>query len=154
MHMTGQDFPNYSSSEGAPSDCSDEAWPSHSMVEEDVGQEVTLLVAHGSHVVGLGPGWPDLVSSPPAGREPARCIHRSCRSDSSTPRPLFPPVVLLTAFGSVVVLVAQGHVRGLSRPSSAHLGYQPVVVFAVAVAVVVLRFHRCSWRLQRGRIRA
>ena len=82
MHMTGQDFPNYSSSEGAPSDCSDEAWPSHSMVEEDVGQEVTLLVAHGPHVVGLGPGWPDLVSSPPAGREPARCIHRSCRSES------------------------------------------------------------------------
>ena len=61
MHMTGQDFPNYSSSEGAPSDCSDEAWPSHSLVEEDVGQEVTLLV-----------GWPDLASSPPAGRELAR----------------------------------------------------------------------------------
>ena len=30
MQMTGQDFPNYSSSEGAPSDCSVEAWPSHS----------------------------------------------------------------------------------------------------------------------------
>ena len=30
MQVTGQDFPNYSSSEGAPSDCSVEAWPSHS----------------------------------------------------------------------------------------------------------------------------
>ena len=56
MHVTGQDFPNYSSSEGAPSDCSDEAWPSHSLVEEDVGLEVTLLV-----------GWPDLVGSFPRG---------------------------------------------------------------------------------------
>ena len=42
--MTGQDFPNYSSTEGAPSDCSVEAWPSHSEVEEDVEHEATLLV--------------------------------------------------------------------------------------------------------------
>ena len=42
--MTGQDFPNYSSTEGAPSDCSVEAWPSHSEVEEDVEDEATLLV--------------------------------------------------------------------------------------------------------------
>ena len=61
MHMTGQNFLNYSSSEEAPSDCSDEAWPSHSLVEEDVGLEVTLLV-----------GWPDLVSSSPAKKELAR----------------------------------------------------------------------------------
>ena len=40
--MTGQDFPNYSSTEGAPSDCSVEAWPGHSEVEEDVEHEATL----------------------------------------------------------------------------------------------------------------
>ena len=40
--MTGQDFPNYSSTEGAPSDCSVEAWPCHSEVEEDVEHEATL----------------------------------------------------------------------------------------------------------------
>ena len=40
--MTGQDFPNYSSTEGAPSDCSAEAWPGHSEVEEDVEHEATL----------------------------------------------------------------------------------------------------------------
>ena len=45
MHMTGQDFPNYSSSEEAPSDCSDEAWPSHSMVAVDDEDEVNLLAA-------------------------------------------------------------------------------------------------------------
>ena len=61
MHVTGQDFPNYSSSDGTPSDCSDEAWPSHSQVEEDVGHEVALLV-----------GWPDLAGSPPAGKELTR----------------------------------------------------------------------------------
>ena len=61
MHVTGQDFLNYSSSEEAPSDCSDEAWPIHSQVEEDVGHEVALLV-----------GWADLASCPPAGREPTR----------------------------------------------------------------------------------
>ena len=48
--MTGQDFPNYSSSEGAPSDCSDEAWPSHSMVVEDEEHEVNLLAAQDLHV--------------------------------------------------------------------------------------------------------
>ena len=42
--MTGQDFPNYSSTEGAPSDCSVEAWPGHSEVEEDVEHEATLQV--------------------------------------------------------------------------------------------------------------
>ena len=42
MHVTGQDFPNYSSSEGAPSDCSVEAWPTHSEVEEDVEHEENL----------------------------------------------------------------------------------------------------------------
>ena len=42
--MTGQDFPNYSSTEGAPSDCSVEAWPGHSEVEEDVEHEATLHV--------------------------------------------------------------------------------------------------------------
>ena len=41
------------------------------------------------------------------------------------------------------VLVAQGHVRGRSRPPSALLGYQPVSVFAVVGAVVVLCFHLC-----------
>ena len=40
--MTGQDFPNYSSTEGAPSDCSVEAWPGHSEVEEDVDTEGDL----------------------------------------------------------------------------------------------------------------
>ena len=40
--MTGQDFPNYSSTEGAPSDCSVEAWPGHSEVEEDVEHEGDL----------------------------------------------------------------------------------------------------------------
>ena len=40
--MTGQDFLNYSSTEGAPSDCSVEAWPCHSEVEEEVEHEATL----------------------------------------------------------------------------------------------------------------
>ena len=52
MHMTGQDFPKHSSSEGAPSDCSDEAWPSHSMVEEDGEHEENL------QLVGLELGPP------------------------------------------------------------------------------------------------
>ena len=46
---------------------------------------------------------------------------------------------VLTDSGTAVVLVAQGHVRGRSRPSSAHLGYQPVLV----CVVVVLCFHLC-----------
>ena len=40
--MTGQDFPNYSSTEGAPSDCSVEAWPGHSEVVDDVEHEADL----------------------------------------------------------------------------------------------------------------
>ena len=43
-NVTGQDFPNYSSTEGAPSDCSVEAWPGHSEVEEDVEHEGDLHV--------------------------------------------------------------------------------------------------------------
>ena len=45
IHVTGHDFPKHSSSEGAPSDCSDEAWPSHSMAVEDEEDEVNLLAA-------------------------------------------------------------------------------------------------------------
>ena len=54
------------------------------------------------------------------------------------------------AASGVAVVVAQGHVRGLGRPPSAHLGYQPASAFVVggAVAVgfavvVVLRSHSC-----------
>ena len=46
-------------------------------------------------------------------------------------------VVHVTDSGSAVV-VAQGHVRGLSRPPSALLGYQPVSAFAMCGAVVVV----------------
>ena len=51
-------------------------------------------------------------------------------------------VVHVTDSGSAVV-VAQGHVRGLSRPPSALLGYQPVWAFALCGAVVGLCFHLC-----------
>ena len=51
-------------------------------------------------------------------------------------------VVHITDSGAAVV-VAQGHVRGLSRPPSALLGYQPVSAFALCGAVVVLCFHLC-----------
>ena len=43
-NVTGQDFSKHSSSEGAPSDCSDEAFPGHSLAEEDEEQEGNLLV--------------------------------------------------------------------------------------------------------------
>ena len=48
------------------------------------------------------------------------------------------------ADSGAAVVVAQGHVRGLGRPPSAHLGYQPVLAFAVCGTVVVLCSHlRC-----------
>ena len=36
--------------------------------------------------------------------------------------------LLVTDSATAVVAVAQGHVRGRSRPPSAHLGYQPVLL--------------------------
>ena len=99
-HVTGQDFPKHSSSEGAPSDCSDEAWPSHSMVVEDEEHEVNLLATQNLRVeANLG--------------------------------------AVQVADSGAAVVVAQGHVRGLGRPPSAHLGYQPVSAFAISGAVVV-----------------
>ena len=47
------------------------------------------------------------------------------------------------ADSGTAVEVAQGHVRGLGRPPSAHLGYQPVLAFAVSGTVVVLCSHLC-----------
>ena len=44
---------------------------------------------------------------------------------------------LQVADSGAAVVVAQGHVRGLGRPPSAHLGYQPVSAFAITGAVVV-----------------
>ena len=41
------------------------------------------------------------------------------------------------ADSGAAVVVAQGHVRGLGRPPSALLGYQPVSSFAVCGTVVV-----------------
>ena len=46
--------------------------------------------------------------------------------------------VVQVADSGAAVVVAQGHVRGRSRPPSALLGYQPVSAFAVCGAVVVV----------------
>ena len=40
INVTGQSFLNYSSTEGAPSDCSVEACPGHSEAIEDIDHEV------------------------------------------------------------------------------------------------------------------
>ena len=45
--------------------------------------------------------------------------------------------VVHVADSGAAVVVAQGHVRGLGRPPSALLGYQPVSAFAMCGAVVV-----------------
>ena len=60
-YATRLDFPNYSSSEGAPSDCSEEAYLSRSVVEGEVEHEAVLQVIglellHNLHFLGSGPG--------------------------------------------------------------------------------------------------
>ena len=48
--------------------------------------------------------------------------------------------VVEVADSGAAVVVAQGHVRGRSRPPSALLGYQPVSAFAVCGAAIVVAY--------------